>query len=336
MTKLAELIKVFRRDYSDVVGVDFGLSGVKVVRLKRQGGKVALMAADLFPPVTFTGAVPPMSSVLVKPLRARYVALASSLPGSVVKLLTFPVNSDKTIEMHVSELMGITDLARFRVAYEIVHETRTEIRALAVALPDAIARAMCGLFPIGVPAPCSIEMSGVSSLTAFSEGVGANHQADCVALVEFGAAVTMVSFFSKGLLVLVRKFDFGSLNILKKLQDNLGIDQEVAAGILSDGSFDVSRIIHQAMEQFLQQLTISSDFVERRENVHVDKLYVGGGGVSLRLWMQEIEATTGHKPALWNPFDGLTVQSGAVPDKLIGQESRFGGAVGVALGVLKK
>lgn len=335
MTKLAELIKVFRRDYFDVLGVDIGASGTKVVRLKRLNGSVALVAVDLLPVMTLAAPVTPISATLPKSLKACYVALATSHTGSLIKLLTFPNTSDKSMDTHVNELMGIRDAANFRVGYETVHETRAESRVLAVALPDEAARSLCGLFPQGTPSPCSIEVSGLSSLTAFQRGPGMTHRDDCVAVVDFGAAVTMVSFINKGLLVMVRKFDFGTTNILKKLQDNLGVDQDVAAGILSDGSFDVSRIIHQAMEQFLQQLIISWDFVERREAVRIEKLYVSGGGVSLRLWAQEVEAATGHKPELWNPFDGLIIQPGAIPDKLKGQENRFAGAVGVALGILK-
>ncbi len=335
MTNIAELIKVFRRDYFDVLGLDIGASGTKAVRLRRLNGSAALVAVDLLPVIKLTEPVTPISSLLPKALKARYAALATSHTGSLIKLLTFPNTSDKSMDTHVNELMGINDAANFRVGYETVHETRTEIRALAVALPDEAARCLCGLFPLGTPAPCSIEVAGLSGLTAFQRGPGLKHRDDCVAVVDFGSAVTLVAFINKGLLVMVRKFDFGTTNILKKLQDNLGVDQDVAAGILSDGSFDVSRIIHQAMEQFLQQLIISWDFVERREAVHIAKLYAGGGGVSLRLWTQEVEAATGHKPEPWNPFDGLAIEPGAIPDKFKGQENRFAGAVGVALGILK-
>ena len=136
-------------------------------------------------------------------------------------------------------------------------------------------------------------------------------------------------------MVLVRKLDFGAVNILKKLQDSLGVDQDVAVGILSDGSFDVSKIFHQAMETFLQQLTISLDFVERRENVRVEKMYVCGGGTMLRLWSQEVEGATGRKPIPWNPFEGLLLQPGAFPDRLKGQECRFSAAIGAALAMLR-
>ena len=336
MRTLSDLMKIFRRDYSDVVGVDIGSSSTKVVRLKRVNGHAAVMGVDVLPAITLGGEGASLEPVqLSKALKARYVALATSRPGAMVKLLTFPAHSEKPVEAHVHELMGLDGNADCRVGYEIVQENRSEIRVLAVAMPDVLATSLFRLFPDRIPAPCSVEMSGMACMTAYSHGPGAQHREECAAVIDFGEATTMVSFFNKGLLVLVRKFDFGALNVLKKLQDILGVDQDVALGILNVGSFDVSRIIHQAMEPFLQQLTISWDFVERRENVHVSHLYACGGGVSLRLWAQEVESAAGLKPVVWNPFEGLDLLPGAFPETLKGQESRFAAALGAALGMLR-
>ena len=337
MTKLSELLKLFKRNYSDVLGMDVGTSATKVVRIKRLNESPTVVAADILPAISLSSpvSIPFFSSQLPKGMKSRYVALATSGSGSIIKLLTFPHHAEKSTDDQVGELMGLGNNSDFRVAYETVLETRVESRVLAVALPEAMARSLCGLFPEGTPAPCSVEISGLASLTAYQKGLGALHEDDCVAMIDFGAAATLVSFFFKGALVLIRKFDFGANNILKKLQDNLGVDQEVAAGILNDGSFDVSRIVHQAMEHFLQQLIIAWDYVERRENTRIGKLYVTGGGVSLRLWMQEVESSTGQTPALWNPFEGMVIQAGAFPDQLKGQEGRFSAAVGAALGMLR-
>lgn len=336
MTNFSDLAKIFKRNYSDVLGVDVGASGTKLVRIKRINGSLALVAADVLPAISLSeeAGAPLLSSSLPKGFKASYVALATSSSASVIKLLTFPPSSEKSTDDQVNELMGLDDSSNFRVGYELVTQTRAETRVLAAALPDATARVLCSHFPVGVPAPCAVEVSGVAGLTAFQAGPGAQHKDDCVAVIDCGAAMTLVSFFSKGALVLVRKFDFGTNNILKKLQDNLGVDKEVAAGILNDGSFDVTRVVHQAMEHFLQQLIISWDYVERRENTRVGKLYAGGGGFSLALLSQEVETTTGQKTVVWDPLGALVVQPGAVPERLKGQECRFAAAVGAALGML--
>lgn len=344
MINLSHVMKVFKRNYTDILGVDVGASGTKVARIKLLNGHPTLMSADVLPAISVSdpAPTPSFSSGLPKGLMARYAALATSASSSVIKLLTFPAHTGKSTDAHVNELMGLghsTDGAGdnfdYRIGYEPVLETRAETRVIAVALPDAPARVLCGLFPEGIPAPCSIEVSGLASLTTYERGPGAKHPSDCVAVIDCGAAVTLISFFENGSLTLIRKFDFGTNNVMKKLQDNLGVDQDVAAGIMTDGSFDVSRVVHQAMEHFLQQLIISWDYVERRENTRIGKLYVGGGGFLLQLIGQEVEAATGQKPVVWDPFENLAVHAGAFPERLKGQETRFSAAVGAALGMLK-
>lgn len=336
MNKAGNLAKLWHRDYLDVLGLDLGGSGIKAVRMKMIKRQVFVTAVEVLPGVK----MPPEEGAVLAPLaiprslKARHVALASSGGGTQVKLLSFPAHSEKTVDAHILELMGLGDHSQYRIAYEPLVESRVEVRVLAVAFPDTIGRSLCRLFPLGTPAPCSIEASGLASMTAFSKGPGTKLAEGCVAAIDFGMNTTLVAFYNKGIMVLVRKFDFGAANVLRKLQENLGVDQEVAMGILSDGSFDVSRVVHAAMEPFLQQLVISWDFVERRENVHIKDLYACGGGVGVGLWGQEIEAATGQRPVVWNPFEGVTVQPGAYSDSLKGQESRFAGAIGAAWSML--
>jgi len=337
---VANFLKWFQRGYTDVVGVDVGGTATKAVRLKRtKDGVFHLLAADFLPravlPDGAEGAAVPVAPLqLPKPLRARYVALALSSPATVIKLLTFPAHSDKSKDSQVSDLLGLGNAAEYRMAYESVAESRSESKVLAVAMPDRIAHAACGFFPAGKPAPCSLEFSGLCSLTAYTRGPGKENRDQCVAVMDFGAYITTVAFFNKDALCLIRKFDFGASGILKRLEENLGVETDVAVGILTDGSFDITHVVHQAMESFLQQVAISVDFVERRENSRVSKLFVCGGVSGMRSWGQEIQKKLGLEPVYWDPFKGLPAKPGALPARLKGQEPRFSAAVGAALAVI--
>ncbi|MEI6149312.1 MAG: pilus assembly protein PilM [bacterium] len=335
MKTISDYLKRFQRGHADVVGFDMACSGIKVVRLRRAHAAVSVVAADILPLPSTAGADSPSITpfVLPKLLRARYMAMASSEQGAIIKLLTVPSHSEKSMDAYVNELMGLTNNAEYRLAYEQVAVNRSEHKILAAGMPVQTVESLCGLFPSGTPAPCSIEVSGLASMTAFMRGPGKNHSDDCVAVIDFGARTTLVAFYHKGAVVMIRKFDMGAANILKKLQDNLGVDSDVALGILNDSSFDISRIVHQAMESLLQQLTISWDFVERREGTRIVRLYACGGGTS-GCWAREVQAATGQEPVLWNPFDGLNVTA-EVLSKWKGQESRFSAAIGAALGAME-
>ncbi len=336
MKTLTDLVKRFQRGRTDVVGVDVGGTALKVVRLKSINRAATVVAVDLLPAVVLpSGRELPPPLTLPKAVHARHAALTYSGPGALVKLLTFPTHSEKSTETQVSELMGLADASDYRVAYEVVAESRAEMRALAVAMPDGAARQLCALFPVGTPAPYSIEVAGLASMTAFVHGPGRRHLEEAVAVVDFGAAVTTVALYNKGTLSLLRKFDFGSSAILKTVQEALGVDVEVARGILSDGSFDVSQAIRRAMESFLQQFVISRDFVERRENCHIVRLYACGGVAGMQGWARELQSASGLEPEFWNPFGELAVLPGAIPDALKGQEARFTAALGAAWAILQ-
>ena len=336
MKALSDLVKRFQRGYTDVVGVDIGSTAIKAVRLRAVNREPVVVAAALLPPpkVAITGTVPVVPLDLPKPLKARYAALAYSDPSATVKLITFPAHSEKSADAQVNEMLGLSEGPDFRVAYEKVSESRTESRVLAVSVPDAAGARLCALLPSGVPAPCSLEVSGLASMTSFERGPGRRHAEEAVAAIDFGAVVTTVAFYSKRSLLLIRKFDVGTMALLKRVQDTLGIDADVALGIMTDGSFDVSAAVHQSLESFLQQLIISRDFVERRENCHISRLYVCGGAAPLKGWSQQLQSALGLEPEFWNPFADLTVQPGALPDAIKGQESRFAAALGAAWAVL--
>jgi Tfp pilus assembly PilM family ATPase len=336
MNKNASFFKFFQRGYSDVLGLDIAGSGAKAVRLRRGKQGVTVVAMDILPPVAAPAdantSVAPF--VVPKPLRARYVAMTTSVPGSIVKLLTVPSQSEKAMDTQVNELMGIGESEDYRLAYETVAETRADVKIIGVAMPLQTIATLCQFFPSGTPAPCALEVSGLSSMSAYERGPGRNHHGDCTAVIDIGMNVSMVAFYNKGAMILIRRFDFGSSSILKKIQDSLGVDGEVAQGILHDGSFDISQITHQVMEPFLQQLAISWDFVERRENTHIARLYACGGGAALKCWAHEIQGATGQEPIGWNPFDDLVVAPAAAIEKWEGQEPRFTAALGTALSVL--
>lgn len=337
---LENILKRFQRGYTDVVGVDLGNIATKVVRLKKINDGVQILGADLLAPVAMMrepGQAPAVAGSLHLPksLKARHVALTVSSPAAVIKLLTFPTHADKSPDSQVSELLGLGNVAEFRMAYEpVAGAPRGETRVLAVALPDAVAHAACGLFHSGIPAPCSIEISGLASLTAYRRGPGREHREECVAFMDFGGTGTLLAFINKGTVVMIRKFDFGVRDILKAIRDSLGVEADVALGILTEGSFDISAMLRQSLETFLQQVVISWDFVERRDNTRIEKLFVCGGAAGLRTWSEEIRKKTGIAPLFWNPFEAVRNGPEAVPAPLKGQESRFAGALGAALAML--
>ncbi len=342
MQKVVALAKRFRHVPSEVIALDFGASATKAVRARRHRNSITITAVDLLPPAPFAvtdKSTPDAADVafeLPKALRCRYAALLLPGEGAVVKLLSLPGHGPENPEQ-IQELMGLSDSAAYRMAYEKLPEDhgRSETRFLAVGLPENQAQSALGLFPQGAPAARSIEISGLASLNAFLCGLGKNLTEQCVAVADFGYRITTLSMVNKGAIVLIRKFDLGTEQLHRGIQKKFGVDPETAEGIVLERSFDISGLVKETLRPFVQQLVISRDFVERRENCRVERLYASGGAAHMREWMNDIASSSGLEAQAWNPFENLSVAPGAMSERVQGQEGRFAAAVGGALAFLE-
>lgn len=328
-----------RRGPSEVVGVDLGTTGFKAVRVRRSKEGMHVLAADVLP-VQWPEEDKPETAHLTLPrqLLTNYTALALSGDNAAVRIISVPGHSDKTPldEAHLREQVGLGD--EFRVAHAVCMQAqkskKAESKLLVVGLPEQEAQVVLGMVASGPPAPVSLEVSGVAAFNAFLKGPGAQHAQDAVGVIESGAKVTFMAFFNKGILNLVRKFDFGSETLVAKVQQQMGVDRETAQGIISDGAFDISQPVHDVMDPFLRQMLISRDFVERKEECRVAAVYLSGGACLSRWWQEEMRSAAGVDVRLWNPFDGMTIAAGAYPEAWQGRETVFTAAVGACLGVL--
>ena len=76
--------------------------------------------------------------------------------------------------------------------------------------------------------------------------------------------------------------------------------------------------------------------MERRENCQLSKLYTSGALVVSRDLIDEMHSSVGVEVSAWNPFQGLTVAQGAIPERFVGQEWRFSAALGACSGTFEE
>ena len=334
--------KGFRRALSDVVGIDIATTGVKAVRVKRGKDGLSLVGAAILPQVSLgdengEGDGPTRVSV-PKALRSRFAALAVTGESSVIRLLNLPgfSNQSPNAEATVREQVGLEQ--GYRLGYRVAGQARGKAEAtlVAVGMSDADAVALQAVMGGGQPAPISVEVSALSSLSAFLRGPGTEITDGAVGLVETGAKVTSLAIFANRAPILLRKFDFGSDAILQKVKHQFGVDHETSVSILTDPSFDISQAVRDATGSFHRQLSMSKEFVERKVGVPVKHWYLAGGMSLMRCWDQQLREILGANLSLWNPVDDLHVAPDAWPVGLRGQEVRFASAIGAAVGALEE
>jgi Tfp pilus assembly PilM family ATPase len=332
-----------KRMPTDVVGLDLTGAGINAVRMRKSDTEISVIAIDTVATAAAgsdsagdsEGEVTPLS--LPPKLKARYAAFAALGETCIVKFLSFPGRFDEAAEAKVVENLGLDDPNKYRVSYKLVSDPQAkEAKVLAVALPEQEAAGIPLLLPTGLPAPYSLEIAGLATMTAFLHFLGDKAKEDAVGIIDFGTNVSSFALFNKGTIALVRRFNFGTSALLNKVRETLGVDIETAEGIIADGAFDISQAVSEVMEPIVKQVVVSRDFVERRENCRISKMYVSGALIVSRDAIEEIRSSMGLTVETWNPFEGLTMSSGALPENLAGQEWRFAAAVGACLATFEE
>lgn len=317
------------RRLANLLSLDFATSGVKAVRLKKNKDHIALVAADILPPLALDAEERP---VLSKPLSAYYVALCATMDNTIMRV--FPQilpEENEDIEAFVRENLSVA--SDYRVSGLVLSRARgkRESSVLGVAVPEKTVQHYLSLFASGAPAPRSLESSGLAAFSAFLFNYGEQTANQTVCLIETGARYTYAAFLCRNQLQLVNRFDVGGDALQRQVQMVLSVDGEMAGTILSGGSVDVSTPVRQVLNPFTRQLSIYREFVERQSKSSLSSVYISGGQASSSYWQSAVKEVLGVVPQVWNPFEKIEIPDGTFPANLKGQESRFAAAVGAAL-----
>ncbi len=318
---------------SDLVGLDFGASGIKAVRMRRAKDKFVVCAVDILPPLDATSA--PSRLNLPANLLAKYAAVCVGGGRSVVRLLDIPLNPDQTPEEQIQQQFNLS--GDYRMGHFPITPTGTKgfLRTIAVAIDEETARSVLERMSSGLPSPDSLELCGLAALNAYMDHGINEKQEDAVALIEGGTRNIYHFILYRGRPVLIRKFESGAASLSARIQAQFGLDAGMADNMLQVGAIDISNVVREVMGEFLRQLVISKDYVERQDQCRLRHVLLTGGLSSNPFWVRVISETFGLPAEAWNPFSHLDVAPGAYPNRWRGHEGRFAAAVGAACGGLR-
>jgi Tfp pilus assembly PilM family ATPase len=318
--------------FSDLIGVDFSSTGTKVVRIKQGKGSLVLAGMDILPAVDLSEET--VRLPLPRNLTTNYCCLSYTGKQAVVRMINTNVahEVENLPEKKIRELLNITD--EFRVSARLIKrgKDRQDSSFLAAAIPNNDVERLVGMFPSGPPAAASLEISGLAFVTAFLHARGAECADSTVCLLETGETMSHFAFLTNGLITLVGKMPFGAKTLREKLAQDLGLDEELAASILSDTSVNISSSIASILIPYIKQLSISKDFIERHQGGRISRLYISGGLSLLPSWGIEVGRLLGTHVAHWSPLENIEYSPETYGDDMIRQATRFSAAIGAAIG----
>ncbi len=332
---MADKDKSKKPKISDVVGVDFGSSSTKLVRIRKSGGKLQLVEADVMPAFDLHGDVEQTLS-MPKKLAAPYAAACTAGKDAHVRFMFIPsqLSDRRSIQQRVAKSLGLGK--EYRVGHTIVERGKDQIdhKVLATGAPITEVQATLSLFARHKPSLISLENAGLAALNSFSHTEAARDCDGIVCYMEAGAHSSFISFFLGGELRLVRKFDHGAAYIQRRIQDVLNINEDDALTVLFE---DATPLLDHSLDPIttlLQEISISCKFVERNENTPIQKVYASGGLSYSPYWTYMISDIMSCKVNVWDPFTANDMKN--LPKCVQGVESMFTPAVGAALAVLRE
>lgn len=331
---MASKAKQKKPKITDVVGVDFGSTSTKLVRVRKSGAKFTLVDADVMPAFDLSGESSNTLSV-PKKLAAPYAAACMGGEHSHLRFMfiSSQLSDKRAIQQRVGKSLGLGK--EYRVRHTIVEKGKDQLdhKVLASGIPDQEVRAVKQLFSNRKPSLISLENAGLSALNSFSHTPHVLETDGIVCYLEAGAFSSFISFFLDGELRLIRKFDHGSVHIQRRIQDVLNINEDDALTVLFE---DATPLMDQTLDpigNMIQEISISCKFVERNENASIQHVVASGGLSYSPYWSYTISEIMGADMEIWNPFTENGISS--YPKGVMGVESMFTPALGAALAVLK-
>ncbi len=362
---LASLSGIFSSDKSnnDALGIDIGSSAIKVVQLKKKGGKAVLETYGVLSLGPYgnseVGVVTNLktedisralidvmkeSNVTTKSAVIAIPSLASliftlSLPNTVVESQLpkiIPLEARKFIPVPISEVT----LDWFIIPQEAelletdgnsTNIVPSKIEVLVVAIHnDTLAQYQDILKRTELHSD-SFEMEIFSNIRS-----SFNHELAPVMLIDFGASKTKVSIVEAGVVRVFHVVNRGSQDISRNIAQSLSVSFEEAEkmkrAVGLDASIDgkVEKIARLSIDYIFTDINSIVFAYEKKYNKNISKVFLVGGGSLLKGLLEHAKASFHSEVIYSNPFAKTEAPAFLTP---ILQTSgpEFAVAVGLAL-----
>lgn len=337
MQKYNQIMKKLLPALRDVVGIDFGTSATKVVRIKaNQFGAKTVVAADILPPVAISGEDDKELTPISVPSRlAAWTAMLTyTSKKALVKLVGEPKGTTYS-EKDIPELMGLPKEHDFRIGMTRF-DNGEDKSLLIIGVPQKEIVKLPGLLPSDRPISCSAEVSGLSSLQCYCDTYGDEATEGCDLVMDIGFGVTTLGLFVHNVPLVVRRFTDGFSTVANAVMRDFQTDEATARDIVLSGQIDISSTLHNAFGGILRQAGIAVDFTERRTGARLARTFVCGGFARSENLRAEIKAAFSIDPIIIDPWKGMTVLPNAVSAAAKDSGACFAAATSAAVACLEE
>lgn len=329
-------IKILKKKNSlnDVVGVHISSEAIALIRLRSVAGVVTISDAECFAHDTLVkDKSNSINNYLPVYLKSKYAAVTYESENAIIKLLNFPRVVESRTKQQIASDLGVSDVDKYRMGLlPVTSDNKSESSFIEVALPVEELMMVNDYFSMHIPAASSISIAHLSAINAYADFLKKSAASGVSAVLNIEEDSTVLFVFNDLKLIFLRMFRTGMRSLTEEIADLMGVSKKAICGIICENAFDVSKQVEVTLKPFTHKINLSLDFVERKEETVIEKVYLSGNSEIIVKLIDGFQNFLMPEVKLFDPFTFYSIGEDAFKnfdDKRWCYATAFGAALGL-------
>ena len=301
---------------------------IKAVSLERSGQGVAWRGAREFKPFELeAGELAGQIKARVAEIdrETQYLSIIVGDNAGLVRLLNFPGDPPAKLEKteeQTRQALGIDDSFSTRqsllptVSDNAERKRDKEYAVLAAAMKRETIDIWRNAVIEAGKTPVSLVPAGIVIANLATAEMQEADPENITGFICLSSQFSILLLYRHERLLLARQFKTGIATFVDGLAEALGLDRQTAREILGSGSFDLSESMPPNVNNWMRQVGISLDFIERHYGQKVSSLRLHCNDIdSAKVLRDTLAANVDRQIDEWNQFRALSNIDNHTPDQ---------------------
>jgi type IV pilus assembly protein PilM len=332
------------------VGLDIGLSQVKLIQLCKDNGGYAVTTAGVAEIAASEGSnkrrrINTLSAIHqcleMTDIKTDLAVCGVSGPEVAVRHFEFPRLPSEEIEAAVS--LEASQVCPFNagdgaIDYQLMPDANGKTRGVLVAATNALIKSKVQ-FAKDAHLKCILmDVDGLALLNCFNElgsKSGEQQTGRIIAILNVGGSCTTLAIMGDKGWPFIRDMPHGGDDIIEQLATENDMSVEAVKEMLSSDSPAEQIALYDSLKNACQKLIVDVAesmryYVAQEKSTLVDKIFVCGGFAPANGFVELLNSQLPVKAVLWNPFDKIRCVAGQKCKDIL---AKIGPAMAVAAGL---
>lgn len=312
---------------NEVLGLDIGSSAVKLVALRKSGGRYAVTAAGIanIAPAEDDTNLQRINTVRaireclkITGIKTKLAVCGVGGPEVAVRDFKFPSLPEEEIEGAV--MLEAAQVCPFNtedsaVDYQLMPNDGGGVTGILVAATNSLIRWKMQLIKEASLDSVLMDVEGLSLLNCFSE-IEEVEPGRTIAILNIGNFYTTLAIMGENRWPFIRDIAFAGEDIVKQIAAENDVQEEAVMEVLfSDSAAAAQTKLHDSMEKVCKKLIVdvvetSRYYKAQEKTAAFEKLYICGGFSLAKGFVGLLGSQLQVKAVLWNPFDKIRCDVG--------------------------